>query len=393
MEMLSKSVKKITALNKESIFKKLSSVYTARVFIGYNATMNSSAQHEIANRLKNNLSDNILTLAIIMESNIDNYINKCKLSLDKLNRNTSEDILVLYFHLVSIHLEYYINSNGIEQTISKGEIIMSWPDYYLSFRNDEILNNLADENVRKIYEYVRDGITIDIFKRSMSDSRERYDELYKINEEADASFKARAKIAVEDLEEKINEFQSKSKEVLQEKFSQLEKIEERINSNSDKAIFISLDQGYRNLYNTKRIEKWFAFIWVLILGLLVFSPALIKLFGIMGYIKLPVYNIYGYIGSATITFILLYYFRISYINYNSIKTEITQIALRRNLCAFINGYVDFSERNKKAPEAFKQFENIIFSNIVSDTKNIPTTYDGIEQLAKLINSLKTPPRS
>ena len=55
---------------------------------------------------------------------------------------------------------------------------------------------------------------------------------------------------------------------------------------------------------------------------------------------------------------------------------------------FINMYVDFSKRNDNH-ESLSKFESLIFSNIIPDDKKIPSTLDGIEQIAKLINALKS----
>jgi hypothetical protein len=62
-----------------------------------------------------------------------------------------------------------------------------------------------------------------------------------------------------------------------------------------------------------------------------------------------------------------------------------QIELRMTLCQFIQNYADTSKELKKNnEEAFEKFESLIFSSIVSSDENIPTTFDGMEQLASLV---------
>ena len=66
-----------------------------------------------------------------------------------------------------------------------------------------------------------------------------------------------------------------------------------------------------------------------------------------------------------------------------------QLELRMTLCQFIHNYAENSEiLHKKNKEGFEKFENIIFSPIVSSDDKIPSTLDGVEQIAKLIEAIK-----
>lgn len=302
-----------------------------------------------------------------------------------INNYVSNNLISNYFKLVGIIMEIRCSIKNEWNNES-----FNIDNALFLFNSSVILNCLSENSKNKIdYSYYKDIYPnrLNVFFNKMI-----LDEIKKYDNEGDG-LESKIKNKFKRIETKTQALINKLGNDLGVKVKQLEKLEEKINKNNDTAVFVSLDQGYKNLHEEKKKEKKWALFGVVALGISVFIPVAIKLLGIKGYIELPVYNIYGYIGSATATFILLYYFRVSYLNYISIKTELTQIALRRNLCAFINGYSDFSERNKNTPETLKQFENIIFSNICSDSKNIPTTYDGIEQLAKLINALKSTPKS
>ncbi|MBJ9951464.1 hypothetical protein I5735_00115 [Acinetobacter baumannii] len=62
-----------------------------------------------------------------------------------------------------------------------------------------------------------------------------------------------------------------------------------------------------------------------------------------------------------------------------------QLELRMALCQFIHNYAEDSESlYSKNKNGFEKFENIIFSPIVASDDKIPTTFDGIDQIAKLI---------
>ena len=66
-----------------------------------------------------------------------------------------------------------------------------------------------------------------------------------------------------------------------------------------------------------------------------------------------------------------------------------QIELRKSLCQFIQSYSDYSsEIRENNPEALSKFEDVVFSNIMLSDDKIPSTFDGIEQIASLINALK-----
>lgn len=117
---------------------------------------------------------------------------------------------------------------------------------------------------------------------------------------------------------------------------------------------------------------------------LLFLPIIVK---IISYACGVVYNYYGYALTATATLLFLYLFRVSLLNYQSIKAELTQINLRRSLCMFIQGYTEFSVKHEDR-SSLSKFESLVFSNVIPDSKKIPSTLDGLEQLAKLFESMK-----
>ncbi|WP_314325978.1 hypothetical protein, partial [Comamonas aquatica] len=55
----------------------------------------------------------------------------------------------------------------------------------------------------------------------------------------------------------------------------------------------------------------------------------------------------------------------------------------------VQDYTEFSsDAAKKSPETLKKFESVIFSNIVTTPKKIPSTFDGIESITNLISLAK-----
>jgi len=62
----------------------------------------------------------------------------------------------------------------------------------------------------------------------------------------------------------------------------------------------------------------------------------------------------------------------------NIIAQMMQLELRMALCQFIHNHAD----------DYEKFENIIFSPLVSSDDKIPTTFDGMEQLAKLVSEFR-----
>lgn len=90
-----------------------------------------------------------------------------------------------------------------------------------------------------------------------------------------------------------------------------------------------------------------------------------------------------------IELVMLYFFRLSYSQLASLESQIMQIDLRRSLVQFIESYSEFSTKIKeKDKDALEKFESVIFSNIMSSDDKIPSTFDGVEQLAGLVKALK-----
>ena len=88
--------------------------------------------------------------------------------------------------------------------------------------------------------------------------------------------------------------------------------------------------------------------------------------------------------------ILLYLFRVVLLHFRGVSTQMLQINLRISLCQFIQSYSEYSMKIKKQDAgALEKFETLIFSSITSDSDALPSTFDGVEQIAKLVNSIRS----
>ena len=179
-----------------------------------------------------------------------------------------------------------------------------------------------------------------------------------------------------------------------QKHQVVQDLEERLEKNKQTYDFVLLNAGFKNLYAQKKVDlknpernyKWLFRIILLI-------PIIEILF--FGYLIANEISInsttiwYMVIPSISLILFMLYFYRINLQEVRSVKSQMMQLELRMALCQFIYSYAEDSEKlHKKNSSGFEKFENIIFSPLVSSDDKIPTTFDGMEQLAKLIGEFR-----
>ena len=142
--------------------------------------------------------------------------------------------------------------------------------------------------------------------------------------------------------------------------------------------FVLLNKGFENLLDKKEKRACILTIFLIVIALLI-----VVLFICNANIVNK--NILNTIPWEKIAFniglelILIYFFRVILLEYNSLKTQIMQLELRVSLCQFIQSYAEYAKDIKKDDkEALEKFENVIFSNILADSKDLPSTFDGVE---------------
>ncbi|MEH0875620.1 hypothetical protein QM999_13080 [Pectobacterium cacticida] len=153
--------------------------------------------------------------------------------------------------------------------------------------------------------------------------------------------------------------------------------------------FVGLYKGFHNLSRAKRIEAKTALFNTRMFGFLAIIPLVFEAIMLTVNSNGTWFDSFriALIPAFALTFILVYYFRVSLSSYQSIKSQIVQIELRKSLCTFIQNYSTYAEKMTDK-ESLRKFENVIFSNIMPSEDKIPSTFDGIEQIAKLIESIK-----
>lgn len=187
---------------------------------------------------------------------------------------------------------------------------------------------------------------------------------------------------IEDWDKSINEKEMKVSELK----TSLEQYKYGFN-------FVGLYAGFDSLESDYKSQKRTLFKSLLALGSAIIIFLMLDVF----LIWLDVFDIskdfhkliFVSVPILSIIFYLTYYFRILLSQHYKLKTQIAQIELRKTLCRFIQSYAEYStEITKDNPRALEKFEQIIFSNIMENTEQIPNTYDGIEQILELIKGAK-----
>lgn len=157
--------------------------------------------------------------------------------------------------------------------------------------------------------------------------------------------------------------------------------------------FVGLYDGFSSLAEKKGKEASWLFLSLIAMGILILAPLAIEIiFLVKGNFDSNTIGLSHFImllPLISIEVILIYFFRIILINHKSVKAQIMQIELRQTMCQFIQNYTEFSSDIKKEDsQALDKFENLIFSGILSDSENLPSTFDGMEQISSLIKSFK-----
>ena len=210
-----------------------------------------------------------------------------------------------------------------------------------------------------------------------------------IHSPALAEFKAfaeTAKAASDSNLELKKEFKAQSEE--------MEALRNGLSRITTKHNFVGLVNGFENLASAKKGEQLRSFRSLLALGALMVTPVAFQLWFTAIHIDTIDSHrntlVYSLPPLIALEVILLYLFRVVLVHFRGVTTQLLQINLRISLCQFIQSYSEYSTKIKKQDAgALEKFESLIFSGITSDSEALPSTFDGVEQIAKLVNSIRS----
>lgn len=297
------------------------------------------------------------------------------------SENELDDIFSLLFRFslemdltARLEIEFDLNSMRVFAVSNKkffSDTAIGQIDYALSSLPISILKGIISSSGFK---------SLSEFINLINDSKKERDEIITVNSEI--SEKSRS-----DAEQKEIEW----KKYISDKQQEVNNIKTSLDSYQTAFNFVGLHDGFKQLSEQKKNEKKWSLRLVAVLGLLAFAPLLVEAFIAINTDKKisSLYDAIYLIPVFSITFILIYYFRIALQNLNSINAQLSQIELRKTLCQFIQSYGEYSAKMKREDsESLAKFENIIFSGIITNGDNIPSTFDGLEHIVKLVGDFK-----
>ncbi|EOG6119121.1 hypothetical protein ACLF4E_002193 [Cronobacter malonaticus] len=276
-------------------------------------------------------------------------------------------------HIQNIYAELYF------YIIEAVSFSPSYPSSTLSSYFDfglEYLDEFEEESKRKIYSALL-RLPVSILNKSLG----------KLNVEG----YHKSLLQIESTEKKLASMQID----LDKKIKRVERLEAQLKNQETAYNFVGLYKGFVKLGAMKSAElketKRILLSLATVIPLLILAEVIY--FALSGKNDTTVTHIIKLIPLASLVLILLYYFRVVLSSFNSIKSQLMQIELRKSLCRFIQKYGEYSkEINANSKEGDRnplaKFEDIIFSNIMASDDKTPSTFDGMEQLASMIKAVK-----
>lgn len=189
-----------------------------------------------------------------------------------------------------------------------------------------------------------------------------------------------------EIESKVDGYSSS----LNKNMDQIKSLESRIDNLKSKYNFMALSHGFERILSEKKKQLTVMRRFLCLMGFLIPSPVVILLiFQWNSLNDLGVKFLYISVPILSLSFTLIYFFRIILSNYNELKPEILQMELRVTLCSFIEDYIKYSKEIKKEDkEALAMFEKVVFSEINDARNPAPAFFEGLEAMAKIISSAK-----
>jgi hypothetical protein len=180
---------------------------------------------------------------------------------------------------------------------------------------------------------------------------------------------------------------------IENKTKEVKDLKEKLDTYKTGFNFVGLYQGFNELANKKKSEAFWSFIFLMIMAVFIIAPLVTELVlttkTIISGGNIGVEHLFIIIPIFSIEIILIYFFRVILLNHRCIKAQLMQLELRQTLCQFIQSYTEYSSEIKKNDSgALEKFESVIFSGVISNPEKLPSTFDGIEQISKLLKSVK-----
>lgn len=168
--------------------------------------------------------------------------------------------------------------------------------------------------------------------------------------------------------------------------------------------FLALNQAFNKLEKNKLLSKRITFSFLIILAIfIIYLPytyiekmflveELTKVFNLsLSGTKdnMPLFILLGsLVPMVFIESMLIYYFKIILNKYNSITDQIVQLETKQAIMQFIESYVDYKKNKNLKNEDLAKFEDIIFSQISPNLKDVPSSPDLMSLVENISKAIK-----
>ncbi|MCM6975071.1 hypothetical protein M8N98_09800 [Enterobacter hormaechei] len=316
-----------------------------------------------------------------------------------------DDRFMFVSRLVEVLYEYYFWTGNLSHLISDKEIDKLVQYYTHSAQNE---NDLLWVKEKMQYALMKWVLTSKRFMEA-KDFLANYNEYKDVAIKSEAIRDAESKVQIEALTKEslssisdrfntiVNAIKTDAEEVKKlaegtnKSLGEVKALEERVSKLRTEYNFVGLSSGFSQIKDKKEKElrnsvsaykNLFKFMFI--------CPLMIILAHIYIPERLPQgYNILQLLlPLVTIEMVMLYYFRLSYLEAKSLRAQLLQIDLKLSLCSFIDNYVKYrKEHNTNVRKVLDSFDSVIFSPIQSNENNIPSMFDGVEALANLADKI------
>ena len=291
-------------------------------------------------------------------------------------------------------INYVSNGDNVERSkiIVSASLIYLYLNEY-KFRKSNKIEveiivqiNTFQKNVKSALEHI--GAEPEALK--YADTRLGFDILQEVFKSSEYQGLANLSKSLDEIKVYCNEWDN----TLNQRQQVIYELEKRLEKNKQTYDFVLLNKGFKELYEQKKLELkerregYSQFGATLVCVPLAVIIAIIVLI-LTGYESKLASMWFLSIPITTLMLFLFYFTRVGLQHVRSVQSQMMQLELRMALCQFIHNYAEDSEKlHQKNAAGFEKFENIIFSPLVSSDDKIPTTFDGMEQLAKLVNEFR-----
>ncbi|MFK3873308.1 hypothetical protein [Pseudoalteromonas rhizosphaerae] len=312
------------------------------------------------------------------------YFNSLDSNFDIILENAIE---VMY--LCCIRLFYEVDFRRNEEVVYSSLFNDQYLEKIRVNAADNSKNQYLSSHFRKKVNDIVFSVPYDILKNLFnSEEIKLFSEFDEKNKVANSTL-GKIDSYADTITEKINKFNNE----LSEKEQTVNSLKETLDKQKTAFNFVGLYDGFNQLLRTKIKESRVLLGLLVVMGCMMIIPLLCTIFGWLpeNILKAeePISHLLKLIPFISLEILLIYFFRVILQNYKSVKGQILQIELRQTLCQFIQNYADYSkEIRTNDSHPLEKFENLIFSGIISDAENLPSTFDGMDQIGKLFSTLK-----